>query len=150
MVSTPFTLFIFQKRFPFFKKITRNQVITFDFPFTALVGPNGSGKSSALQALYGACLGKSVSDFWFSTKMDPIKGTDNEINRFIYKFTPSGFNRSVEVLNQRTTSTKRADPDYWETQSPTKRDNMEAMPLLEDDQVAYRSKTRWNQYRLRN
>lgn len=42
-----FNNYIEQIRFPFFKKITRNQVINFDFPFTALVGPNGSGKSSA-------------------------------------------------------------------------------------------------------
>jgi predicted ATPase len=139
-----FDNYIEQIRFPFFKKISRNQEITFDFPFTALVGPNGSGKSSALQALYGACLGKSVSDFWFSTQMDPIKGTGNEINRFIYKFKPYGYDSSVEVLNQRTTSTKRADPDYWETQSPTKRDNMAPMPPLKANQAKFRSKTRWN------
>lgn len=139
-----FNNYIEQIRFPYFKKISRDQVIKFDFPFTTLVGPNGSGKSSALQALYGACLGKSVSDFWFSTQMDPIKGTKNEINRFIYKFKPQGFNQSVEVLNQRTTSNKRADPDYWETQSPTKRDNMSSMPTFTKDQSPYRSKTRWN------
>lgn len=139
-----FDNYIEQIRFPFFKKITKNQVIELNYPFIALVGPNGSGKSSVLQALYGACRGKSVSDFWFSTHMDPIQESGSEINRFIYKFKPKGYHSSVEVLNQRTKNKKRADPDYWETQSPKVTDGMEPMPVFEDSQTDFRKATRWN------
>lgn len=139
-----FQNYIEQIRFPFFKKITKNQVIELNYPFIALVGPNGSGKSSVLQALYGACRGKSVSDFWFSTHIDPIQESGSEINRFIYKFKPKGYHSSIEVLNQRTKHAKRADPDYWETQSPKVTDGMDPMPKLDKSQSKFRKKTRWN------
>jgi predicted ATPase len=139
-----FDNYIEQIRFPFFKKITKNQVIELNYPFIAFVGPNGSGKSSVLQALYGACRGKSVSDFWFSTHMDPIQESGSEINRFIYKFKPKGYHSPVEVLNQRTKNKKRADPDYWETQSPKVTDGMQPMPVFEDSQTDFRKATRWN------
>ena len=142
-----FDNYIEQIRFPFFKKISRNQDITFDFPFTALVGPNGSGKSSVLQALFGATSGNSVSDFWFSTNIDPIVESGSDINRFIYKFKPKGYKKSVEVLNKRTQRSKtvnqNADPDYWESARPSTKDGMEKMPPFDLKDKNFRSETRW-------
>ncbi|MEZ9235971.1 ATP-dependent endonuclease [Shewanella sp. 10N.286.52.A9] len=142
-----FDNYIEQIRFPFFKKISRNQAITFDFPFTALVGPNGSGKSSVLQALFGATSGNSVSDFWFSTNIDPIVESGSDINRFIYKFKPKGYKKSVEILNKRTqrskTANQNADPDYWESARPAAKDGMEKMPPFLPKDKNFRSETRW-------
>lgn len=143
-----FKNYIEQIRFPFYKKITRDQVIHFDYPFTALVGPNGSGKTSVLQALYGATRGNSVSDFWFSTSIDPIEESGSDINRFIYKFKPEEHDEKVEVLNKRTqrnkTEKQEADPDYWESARPSIRDGMEKMPDNFDESLKeIRTKTRW-------
>ena len=73
--SNNFEPFIDYIRFPNFKNIEQSERINFDFPFTVFTGLNGSGKSSALHALYGAPYGKSTSDFWFSTNVDPISDT---------------------------------------------------------------------------
>jgi len=144
-----FDNYIEQIRFPFFKKITKNQVIDFNYPFIALVGPNGSGKTSVLQALYGATLGKSVSDFWFSTSIDPILESGSDINRFIYKFKPKGYSKSVEVLNKRTqrrkTEKQDADPDYWESARPSVKDGMDKMLPYDPSLKEFRNETRWKQ-----
>ena len=60
-------------QFPYFKSLEKNTKITFDFPITFFVGKNGCGKSTVLKALYGAPNGYSPSDYWFSTKLDPIE-----------------------------------------------------------------------------
>ncbi|MGI2145104.1 ATP-dependent nuclease [Shewanella frigidimarina] len=134
-------------RFPYFKKLKKNTEINFDYPFTVLVGPNGSGKSSTLQALYGCPNGKNVSDFWFSTSLDPIKEGGDERNRFIYKFQPLGYQTDVEVIKQRikrTASTNRPeDPDYWETARPTVKDGMDKMPSFTEKHSSIRTETRW-------
>jgi predicted ATPase len=134
-------------RFPYFKKLKQNTEINFNYPFTVLVGPNGSGKSSTLQALYGCPNGKNVSDFWFSTSLDPIKEGGDERNRFIYKFQPPGYLTDVEVIKQRTkrtASTNRPeDPDYWETARPTVKDGMDKMPSFTKKDSSIRNETRW-------
>jgi len=144
---TSFNKYIKKIRFPYFKKLKPHSEIIFDFPFTVLVGANGSGKSSTLQALYGCPNGKNVSDFWFSTSLDPIKEGGKERNRFIYKFQPKKGMPDVEVIKQRTkrsaTSTRLEDPDYWETARPSIKDGMEKMPPFIDKHKDYRSDTRW-------
>lgn len=114
-----FEPFINYIRFPNFKNIEKDQKITFDFPFTVFTGLNGSGKSSALHALYGAPFGKSTSDFWFSTNVDPISDESGDPNCFIYGYNGPNF---VEVLKQRTGLAKGGD--YWEPQAPAKKYNM--------------------------
>jgi predicted ATPase len=134
-------------RFPYFKKLKQHTEINFDFPFTFLVGPNGSGKSSTLQALYGCPNGKNVSDFWFSTSLDPIKEGGDERNRFIYKYQPPGYPTDIEVIKQRTkrsaSNNRPEDPDYWETARPTVKDGMDKMPAFTKKNTLIRSDTRW-------
>lgn len=142
-----FKKYIKSIRFPYFKKLIKNTEINFDFPFTVLVGPNGSGKSSTLQALYGCPRGKNVSDFWFSTSLDPIKEGDGGRNRFIYKYKPTGYSSDIEVIKQRikrkAKNTRPEDPDYWETARPSVKDGMEKMPIYSDRHSEFRSETRW-------
>lgn len=143
-----FKKYIKKIRFPYFKKLQQHTEINFDFPFTVLVGPNGSGKSSTLQALYGCPSGKNVSDFWFSTSLDPITEGNGERNRFIYKYQPDGYDTDVEVIKKRIKRKARdnnlEDPDYWETARPSIQDGMGKMPEYLANHEAFRSDTRWN------
>lgn len=114
--------------FPFYKNIEEGTRINFNFPLTVLVGKNGSGKSSTLHALYGAPKGYSLSDFWFSTEVDPIIES-GEANRFFYGYTESKLKPEIkEVMKSRVkrseSSSKKEDLDYWETCRPRKKDGM--------------------------
>ncbi len=109
-------------RFPFFKSIAHGTKMEFAFPFTVLIGKNGSGKSSVLHALYGAPKNKSVSNFWFSTNIDPIKESpDGDRHCFIYAYMKDG--KSLEVLKTRIKN--KDNPDYWEPSRPVQKYGME-------------------------
>ncbi|EOD5342667.1 AAA family ATPase [Vibrio parahaemolyticus] len=141
--------FIQEIRYPFYKKLEHNCTVTFNSPFTVLVGPNGSGKSSVLTSLYGAVRGNNLNKFWFSTKLDPIVSTEvGGSPRFIYKYIPDGMEEAVEVIKLRVrrvgSSTKREDPDYWETAKPRQADGMEKLPdHIPDEHKEHRSASRW-------
>ncbi|WP_023604568.1 ATP-binding protein [Aliivibrio logei] len=142
-----FNNYIQQIRFPFFKKLKKGSTINFDFPFTVLVGPNGSGKSSTLQALYGCPANHLVSKYWFSTAIDPIKESGDEAYRYIYKYKPRNYSSCVEIAQKRSprhkSDTKKADPEYWETDRPRKKDGMDPMPPYKPKHNDIRGKTRW-------
>lgn len=110
--------------FPYFKNMKPNERIEFDFPMTVLVGKNGSGKSSSLHALFGAPEGYTITDFWFSTAVDPIEETRDEGNRhcYYYGFKDSSSEDIKEVLYTRIKNPKHAD--YWETSRPVKKYGM--------------------------
>lgn len=114
--------------FPYYKNLVPGSKINLEFPITILVGKNGSGKSSTLHALYGAPYWKSCSDFWFSTEVDPIEETGGEgRNRFFYGYKEDKNSEIKEVMKtrmKRGSKTKEADPDYWETSKPVKKDGM--------------------------
>lgn len=116
-------------RFPFYKNLTENARIDFNFPITMLTGINGSGKSSVLQAIYGAPEGYSTGNFWFTTSLDPIESSTRkrgEIPSFIYGYK---INQNLaEVIKRRSGSAKGAD--YWEPSRPIL---MYGMSALEDD-----------------
>jgi len=99
-------------RFPYFRNLAENCRIELSSPFTVMVGPNGCGKSSVLQALYGCPMNYSLSDFWFSTRIDPIKDKNsNDRHCFIYSYGKQG--PSKEVLKRR--SFKRGQPDLFDS-----------------------------------
>jgi ABC-type cobalamin/Fe3+-siderophores transport system ATPase subunit len=109
-------------RYPKYKNLINNTKITFDFPITVLVGKNGSGKSSVLKSLYGCIDGKNISDYWFSTNIDPIEEGDGENrNCFIYNYPSADI--EYEVLVQRIN--REGNPDYWETSRPVARYGMQ-------------------------
>ncbi|MGP6452607.1 ATP-dependent nuclease [Streptococcus dysgalactiae subsp. equisimilis] len=133
--------FIEHIRFPKYKALEQNSRINFTYPVTLLVGQNGSNKTSILQALYGAPVGKSIGDYWFSTDVDKI--TDGEgIDRqcFIYGYYLDSAQKTVEVLKTRIS--KEGKPDYWEPARPQKSYSMET----HDDYTKHgsSSKTRWD------
>ena len=108
-------------RFPYFKNLVEDCRIDFDSPFTVFVGPNGCGKSSVMQALYGCPKGYSLSDYWFSTKTDPIKDT-NEDERHCFIYSYGGLGPEKEVLKRR--SFKKGQPDLFDTSPALKRYGM--------------------------
>lgn len=104
-------------QFPYYRNLEINTKINFSFPLTVFVGPNGCGKSSVLQALYGTVRGKTPSEFWFDTKIDPIHYYDDEKRRHSFWYSyKDNFGVIKEVVKARI---KRAnDPNYWETSRP--------------------------------
>ncbi len=127
-------------RFPFFKSFDENLKINFDFPITFLVGQNGSGKSSLLQALYGAPLGNSVENYWYTTALDPIKDLKENRHCFIYSFKTEFTKTQVEVLKERIQ--KKDNPDYWEPARAKLSYGMPKFSGADDSREA--STTRWN------
>ena len=112
--------------FPFYKNMVKRTRINFTFPLTVFVGKNGSGKSSALHALFGAPLGYTCGDFWFSTEVDPILESGDR-NRFFYGYRKDRDSEIKEVMKtrmKRGSKTKKEDPDYWETCRPKLKDGM--------------------------
>ncbi len=137
---TIFKKFIEYIRFPHYKNFSKDLKVNFSFPITFLVGPNGTGKSSLLQALYGSPGGKSVSDFWFTTAMDPIIELKENRNCFIYGYKTHKTKSNAEVLKLRIK--KPNNPEYWEPSRPLKKYKMDDLPVTVDQSEA--SKTRWN------
>ncbi|MRN55250.1 ATP-dependent nuclease [Paenibacillus monticola] len=114
-----FDNYITKLAFPFFKNFTFHSEINFQFPLTILTGKNGSGKSSALHALYGSPKGKNISDYWFSSQLDPIEDFGGEVRErhcFFYEYYYNGENSSV--LYQRNHHKNRNSMEYWETSRP--------------------------------
>ncbi len=127
-------------RFPFYKNFSKDLKVNFTYPLTFLVGANGTGKSSLLHALYGAPKGKSISEFWFTTDLDPIKTIQKNRHCFIYGYLTHKTKTKVEVLKSRIN--RQGNPDYWESSSPIQSYGMKKFIGNYDQDEA--SKTRWN------
>lgn len=106
-----------------YKNIEYGDAIHFSKPLTAIVGANGTNKSSILQALYGCPNKKTIADFWFSTAIDPIKIKKLDKDRprvvYFYRRNLTDTDSNCPCINlyrapRKKSSTKRADPDYWE------------------------------------
>lgn len=104
-------------QYPFYRNIELNTRINFDFPLVVFIGQNGCGKSSTLHALYGSVEGKTPSDYWFETKVDPITYFDDKKRRhsFWYSYKDNS-GHTKEVLKARIQ--RAGDPNYWETSRP--------------------------------
>lgn len=123
-----YTNFVHKLIFENYANITKDEVLNFSFPLTALVGKNGCNKTRVLQALYGVPEGKTVGDFWFSTSLDPIVDKDpdrgNPKYLYVYSTTDDETSRLPVYYNRIFTKTKK-DPDYWETRNLTKKLKLE-------------------------
>jgi predicted ATPase len=133
-INNQFSKYIDYIRFPKYKNLVKDTKITFDFPITVFVGKNGSGKSSVLKSVYGCIEGKNISDYWFSTKIDPIEEGDGDRNCFIYNYPSSANESNYEVLIQR--APRKGNPDYWETAKPVAKYGMN----LNQQSKSYRKK----------
>lgn len=117
-------------RFPRYKNLANDFRIDFSFPITALVGPNGTNKSSILVALQGAPANRSPSQYWFSTKMDPIEETGDVPNSLIYGYEQAD-GTIAEVIKLRIADAE--DPDLWETSRPIRRFDMSPIAQVEGE-----------------
>lgn len=118
--------FITDIHFPYYKGLVPDAKIEFKFPLTVLVGENGCGKSSVLQALENVSAGKSLSQRWFSTSVDPIP--KNARPCFWYSYYSAEANRVVQILNSRIKKKLKdgsENPDYWEPSRPVAKYGME-------------------------
>ncbi len=105
--------------FPYYKGLIKDASIEFKFPLTVLVGENGCGKSSVLQALENVVDGKSLSQRWFSTSVDPIP--DGKRPCFWYSYYSAEAENIVQILNTRIKKKLKdgsENPDYWEPSRP--------------------------------
>ena len=112
-------------QFPYYRNLEPNLRINFNFPLTVFTGQNGCGKSSALHALWGCVSGKTPSNFWFATKLDPIEEDDRKKRpSFWYGYIDddSVFKEVVKLRIQ-----KKDDPNYWETSRPIKEYGMKLL-----------------------
>jgi len=112
--------------FPYYKGLVKDAKIEFKFPLTVLVGENGCGKSSVLQAMENVAAGKSLSQRWFSTSVDPIP--DGERPCFWYSYYSESAKKIVQILNTRIKKIEkdgRENPDYWEPSRPVAKYGME-------------------------
>ena len=105
--NNAFKKYIDYIRLPFFKNFVKNTEITFDYPITVLVGENGTGKSSILKALFGCTEGRSIGQYWFSTKVDNILESNDQKNCLIYNYkSNSSTDHEYEVLLTRIQRSK--------------------------------------------
>lgn len=112
--------------FPYYKGLVPDAKIEFKFPLMVLVGENGCGKSSVLQALENVSAGKSLSQRWFSTSVDPIP--ENARPCFWYSYYNADARRIVQILNTRIKKKFKdgsENPDYWEPSRPVAKYGME-------------------------
>ena len=112
--------------FPNYKNVQAGEELTLDFPLTLLLGKNGTNKSSILHALYGCPGGKSTGEYWFSTHVDPISGSDRPA--YFYRYQVPGTSNMAEVL--KTMIKKKQDPEYWEPSRPVLDYGMKPLPKV--------------------
>lgn len=123
--------------FPHFKGLEKDTSINFKFPLTVLIGENGCGKTSVLQALETSVDGRSFSQKWFSTHVDPIEDGRGR-SCFWFTYHSKSANRTVQILKTRIR--KDDNPDYWEPSRPVEKYGMEKF-VFENQAGAL--KTRW-------
>lgn len=128
-----------------YKNVMNDKSIDFNFPITLIVGPNGTNKTSILRALESCPRGKSLSDYWFSTELDPIPRpvSDSDNPEYVYLYDlPRGKGILAKVRKYMTYKDGR--DDYFE---PARRIEGDGYKELSERQVSiakkYRKKDGW-------
>lgn len=132
-------------KFSNYKNVANDKNIEFNFPVSIIVGPNGTNKTSILRALESCPKGKSLSDYWFSTELDPIprpvSKSDNP--EYTYSYDIPGINKIVGKVRKYMTFKNDRD-DYFE---PAKRVDNDGYGSLSDNQkrkvAIYRKSEGW-------
>ena len=132
-------------KFSNYKNVANDKNIEFNFPVSIIVGPNGTNKTSILRALESCPKGKSLSDYWFSTDLDPIprpvSRSDNPEYTYSYDIPES--DKVVGKVRKYMTFKNDRD-DYFE---PAKRVDNDGYVLLSDSQkrkvAGYRKSEGW-------
>ena len=119
-------------KFSNYKNVANDKNIEFNFPVSIIVGPNGTNKTSILRALESCPKGKSLSDYWFSTELDPIprpvSTSDNPEYTYSYDIPE---NDKVLGKVRKYMTFKNDRDDYFE---PAKRVDNDEYKLLSSNQ----------------
>lgn len=128
-----------------YKNVMNDKSIDFSFPITLIIGPNGTNKTSILKALESCPRGKSLSDYWFSTELDPIPRpvSDSDNPEYVYLYDlPRGKGILAKVRKYMTY--KNGRDDYFE---PARRIEGDGYKELSERQISiakkYRKKDGW-------
>ena len=132
-----------------YKNVANGKNLDFDFPITLIVGPNGTNKTSILRALESCPRGKSLSDYWFDTDLDPIPqsrsrlmaGAENPEYTYSYDL-PENSRVRAKVMKYMTFKDGR--DDYFEPAKRVDNDEYGRLSKKEQDSVSkYRKSEGW-------
>lgn len=131
-----------------YKNVSNHAKLEFNFPVSLIIGPNGTNKTSILRALESCPGGKSLSDYWFDTKLDPISMSESKKPEYFYSYSIPGNKNDItpQVRYRRTVKLGREEKDYFETDKPAVKLKMKKVDFLDipADLDDYHTKTRWN------
>ena len=132
-------------KFSNYKNVANDKNIEFNFPVSIIVGPNGTNKTSILRALESCPKGKSLSDYWFSTELDPIphpiSKSDNP--EYTYSYDIPENNKVLGKVRKYMTFKNDRD-DYFEPAKRVDNDGYELLSNKQKDKVAgYRKLEGW-------
>lgn len=130
-----------------YKNVSNHAKLEFNFPVSLIIGPNGTNKTSILRALESCPGGKSLSDYWFDTKLDPISMSESKKPEYFYSYSIPGNKNDItpQVRYRRALKRKREDQDYFETARPSVKLRMERVEFsdIPDDLDDYHNASRW-------
>lgn len=144
-----YTPMIRSVKFLNYKNVANGKNLDFDFPVTLIVGPNGTNKTSILRAIESCPRGKSLSDYWFDTDLDPIPqlrsrltaGSENPEYTYSYDL-PENSRIKAKVMKYMTF--KNGRDDYFEPAKRVDNDEYGSLSVAERDSVReYRKKEGW-------
>lgn len=130
-----------------YKNVSNGAKLEFNFPVSLIIGPNGTNKTSILRALESCPEGKSLSDYWFDTKLDPISMSESKKPEYFYSYSVPRNENDVtpQVRYRRALKRGREDQDYFETDRPSAKLGMKKVDFsaIPANLAAYHTASRW-------
>lgn len=130
-----------------YKNVSNGAKLEFNFPVSLIIGPNGTNKTSILRALESCPGRKSLSDYWFDTKLDPISMSESKKPEYFYSYSIPGNKNDItpQVRYRRALKRGREDRDYFETARPSPKLKMKRVKFSEipADLADYHKTSRW-------
>jgi predicted ATP-dependent endonuclease of OLD family len=130
-----------------YKNVSNDAKLEFNFPVSLIIGPNGTNKTSILRALESCPGRKSLSDYWFDTKLDPISMSESKKPEYFYSYSIPGNKNDItpQVRYRRALKRGREDRDYFETARPSPKLKMKRVKFSEipADLAEYHNASRW-------
>lgn len=130
-----------------YKNVSSGAKLEFNFPVSLIIGPNGTNKTSILRALESCPEGKSLSDYWFDTKLDPISMSESKKPEYFYSYSVPRNENDItpQVRYRRALKRGREDQDYFETDRPSVKLGMKKVDFMATpaNLAAYHTASRW-------
>lgn len=129
-----------------YKNVSNGVKLEFNFPVSLIIGPNGTNKTSILRALESFPVGKSLSDYWFGTKLDPILN-ESQKTEYFYSYSIPGNKNDItaQVRYRRVIKSSRKNLDHFETARPSVKLGMEKVDFsdIPASLADYHTASRW-------